>query len=144
MKGKGMAAAIAICFIAVVALVGAYTFSSYKSEMKEQLARAEEEQKEKEREEKKKNSQKLRTRIISYFRSRKKRCRMEAVKNSSRREKLSESTEENPAQTDAAAEQTAGTGTAAYFTEEDTLLWPVDGNVIMNYSMDAEHLLCDT
>ena len=30
MKGKGMAAAIAICFIAVVALVGAYTFSSYK------------------------------------------------------------------------------------------------------------------
>ena len=38
MKGKGMAAAIAICFIAVVALVGAYTFSSYKREMKEQLA----------------------------------------------------------------------------------------------------------
>lgn len=50
MKGKGMAAAIAICFIAVVALVGAYTFSSYKREMKEQLAKAEEEQKEKERE----------------------------------------------------------------------------------------------
>ena len=82
MKGKGMAAAIAICFIAVVALVGAYTFSSYKREMKEQLAKAEEEQKEKER------------------------------------------------------EQTAAAGTAAYFSEEDTLLWPVDGNVIMNYSMD--------
>ena len=51
MKGKGMAAAIAICFIAVVALVGAYTFSSYKREMKEQLAKAEEEQKEKEQSE---------------------------------------------------------------------------------------------
>ena len=47
MKGKGMAAAIAICFIAVVALVGAYTFSSYKREMKEQLPRPKEEQKEK-------------------------------------------------------------------------------------------------
>ena len=87
MKGKGMAAAIAICFIAVVALVGAYTFSSYKREMKEQLAKAEEEQKEKEREAEEK-------------------------------------------------EQTAAAGTAAYFSEEDTLLWPVDGNVIMNYSMD--------
>ena len=38
MKGKGMAAAIAICFIAVVALVGAYTFSSYKREMKEPVS----------------------------------------------------------------------------------------------------------
>ena len=31
MKGKGMAAAIAICFIAVVALVGAYTFLQNQS-----------------------------------------------------------------------------------------------------------------
>ena len=47
-----------------------------------------------------------------------------------------EHAKETPAQTDAGAEQTAAEGTAAYFSEEDTLLWPVDGNVIMNYSMD--------
>ena len=98
MKGKGMAAAIAICFIAVVALVGAYTFSSYKREMKEQLAKAEEEQKEKERE-------------------------------------VEEKEQSEAANTDRIVlpEQE---GTAAYFSEEDTLLWPVDGNVIMNYNMD--------
>ena len=51
-------------------------------------------------------------------------------------EKCTEHAKETPAQTDAGAEQTAAAGTAAYFSEEDTLLWPVDGNVIMNYSMD--------
>lgn len=136
MKGKGMAAAIAICFIAVVALVGAYTFSSYKREMKEQLAKAEEEQKEKEREaEEKEQSETANTdRIVLPEQE-------EAAQNSDGEEQqeegeATEHAKETPAQTDAGAEQTAAAGTAAYFSEEDTLLWPVDGNVIMNYSMD--------
>ena len=136
MKGKGMAAAIAICFIAVVALVGAYTFSSYKREMKEQLAKAEEEQKEKEREvEEKEQSEAANTdRIVLPEQE-------EAAQNPDGEEQqeegeATEHAKETPAQTDAGAEQTAAAGTAAYFSEEDTLLWPVDGNVIMNYSMD--------
>ena len=129
MKGKGMAAAIAICFIAVVALVGAYTFSSYKREMKEQLAKAEEEQKEKEQSEAANTD-----RIVLPEQE-------EAAQNPDGEEQqeegeATEHAKETPAQTDAGAEQTAAEGTAAYFSEEDTLLWPVDGNVIMNYSMD--------
>lgn len=137
MKGKGMAAVIAVCFIAVVALVGAYTFSSYKSEMKEQLAKAEEEQKEKEREaEEKEQSEAANTDNIILPEQE------EAEMNAGGQEQQQEAggavenTEEDPVQTDTEAEQTAGTGTTAYFSEEDTLLWPVDGNVIMNYSMD--------
>lgn len=87
MKGKGMAAAIAICFIAVVALVGAYTFSSYKREMKEQLAKAEEEQKEKEREAEEKSSRKPPTQIESYFQSRKKQRKIPTEKNNRKKEK---------------------------------------------------------
>ena len=130
MKGKGMAAAIAICFIAVVALVGAYTFSSYKREMKEQLAKAEEEQ----AEEKEQSEAANTDRIVLPEQE-------EAAQNSDGEEQqeegeATEHAKETPAQTDAGAEQTAAAGTAAYFSEEDTLLWPVDGNVIMNYSMD--------
>ena len=88
MKGKGMAAAIAICFIAVVALVGAYTFSSYKREMKEQLAKAEEEQKEKSERQKKKSSRKPPTQIESYFQSRKKQRKIPTEKNNRKKEKL--------------------------------------------------------
>lgn len=136
MKGKGMAAAIAICFIAVVALVGAYTFSSYKSEMKEQLAKAEKEQKEKEREaEEKEQSEAANTDKI-VLPEQEEAEQTDGTEEQQKAGEAAENAEGTPAQTDAGAEQTAGTGTAAYFSEEDTLLWPVDGNVIMNYSMD--------
>ena len=42
LKGKGAAVGIVICFVAVIALVGAYTFSNYKKDMNEQMAKAEE------------------------------------------------------------------------------------------------------
>ena len=135
MKGKGMAAAIAICFIAVVALVGAYTFSSYKREMKEQLAKAEEEQKEKEREvEEKEQSEAANTdRIVLPEQE-------EAAQNPDGEEQQEEGEATEHAkelgQNGRRESTTAAAGTAAYFSEEDTLLWPVDGNVIMNYSMD--------
>ena len=108
------------------------TFSSYKREMKEQLAKAEEEQKEKEREvEEKEQSEAANTdRIVLPEQE-------EAAQNPDGEEQqeegeATEHAKETPAQTDAGAEQTAAAGTAAYFSEEDTLLWPVDGNVIMN------------
>ena len=95
-----------------------------------------EEQKEKEREaEEKEQSEAANTdRIVLPEQE-------EAAQNSDGEEQqeegeATEHAKETPAQTDAGAEQTAAEGTAAYFSEEDTLLWPVDGNVIMNYSMD--------
>ena len=40
LKGKGAAVGIVICFVAVIALVGAYTFSNYQSDIDEQTAKA--------------------------------------------------------------------------------------------------------
>ena len=42
LKGKGAAVGIVICFVAVIALVGAYTFRNYQRDIDEQMAKAEE------------------------------------------------------------------------------------------------------
>ena len=43
LKGKGAAVGIVICFVAVIVMVGAYTFNNYEKKMNAQLAKAEEE-----------------------------------------------------------------------------------------------------
>lgn len=56
--------------------------------------------------------------------------------------KAEETTEETPAEEEPQEEETTETGSSQVqadllaFTEDSTLLWPVDGNVILNYSMD--------
>ena len=103
--------------------------------LKEQLAKAEENRRKRARGREKEQSEAANTdRIVLPEQE-------EAAQNSDGEEQqeegeATEHAKETPAQTDAGAEQTAAAGTAAYFSEEDTLLWPVDGNVIMNYSMD--------
>ena len=42
LKGKGAAVGVVICFVAVIALVGAYTFRNYQRDIDEQMAKAEE------------------------------------------------------------------------------------------------------
>lgn len=42
LKGKGAAVSVVICFVAVIGLVGAYTFNNYRKNIEEQTARAEE------------------------------------------------------------------------------------------------------
>ena len=42
LKGKGAAVGIVICFVAVIALVGAYTFSNYQRDIDEHMETAEE------------------------------------------------------------------------------------------------------
>ena len=42
LKGRGAAVGIVICFVAVIALVGAYTFNNYQKDIDEQMAKAQE------------------------------------------------------------------------------------------------------
>ena len=42
LKGKGAAVGIVICFVAVIVMVGAYTFNNYNKKLNQQLAKAEE------------------------------------------------------------------------------------------------------
>lgn len=124
---KGMAAAAACCFVAVVTLVGAYTFSHYKSEMKSELAKAE-----KETELLEEKSEMTNTADIVL---------PEADGTEGLLAEGGTMTEQAEAAEPAAeaapeVSETAGAGSAVAFQEEDTLLWPLDGNVLMNYSMD--------
>ena len=45
LRGKGAAVGIVICFVAVIAMVGAYTFNNYQDRMDEQVAKAKNRQK---------------------------------------------------------------------------------------------------
>lgn len=40
LRGRGAAVGLVICFVAVIAIAGAYTFNNYKKQMNEQVAKA--------------------------------------------------------------------------------------------------------
>ena len=40
-RSKGAAAGVVICFVAVIAMVGTFTFNKYEKQMDEQVAKAE-------------------------------------------------------------------------------------------------------
>ena len=42
LKGKGASVALVLCFVAVIAMVGAFTYNNYQGRMEQQLAQAEE------------------------------------------------------------------------------------------------------
>ena len=42
LKGKGAAVALVLCFVSVIAMVGAFTYNNYQKSMEQQLAEAEE------------------------------------------------------------------------------------------------------
>ena len=115
-KMKGATVAAVLCFVAAIAIVGTYTFNDYKrTQQKAELARVEED-----------------------------RTKEEETKEPA------EPAETVPEDTDAGTENDAGTGTNAggnaqstagsgmsvNFGEDSKLLWPVNGTVLMSYSMD--------
>ena len=114
---KRAAAGVAICFIATLVLTGAYTWRNYQNKiaeeerlMEEQMAKADEE--------------------------------AQAAKEASGTAKKWE--EEVKNSVDEVTEQVQSTYTVVQekktatpnFTENSRLLWPVNGNVLMSYSMD--------
>ena len=126
LKGKGAAVGIVICFVAVIALVGAYTFSNYKKDMNEQMAKAEEQAQQLTEDETEETADDI---VLP-----------EADDETDSTEDEVQSAEQDDGEIDngASGEQaTAGTDTSGvWFTEESTLTWPASGAVIMGYSMD--------
>ena len=127
LKGKGAAVGIVICFVAVIALVGAYTFSNYKKDMNGQMAKAEEQAQQLTEDE---TEETTADDIVLP----------EADDETDSTEDEVQSAEQDDGEIDngASGEQaTAGTDTSGvWFTEESTLTWPASGAVIMGYSMD--------
>lgn len=126
-RGKGAAVGLVICFVAVIALVGFFTFSRYKRDTRNQLAKAEEttDTKEKDVNDRAK-SQTTNSQSIQNEETEKEKVQKQA-----------ETKEETKTQTQQNTVSPTNTQPDALaFSENDILSWPVDGNVLMNYSMD--------
>lgn len=135
-KMKGATVAAVLCFVAAIAIVGTYTFNDYKrTQQKAELARVEEEDRTNEEEEIKEPAEEANNLV---------------VKNQDEPEEPKEPAETVPENTDAgtgaetgtgtntggSVQSTAGSGTSINFSEDSKLLWPVNGTVLMSYSMD--------
>ena len=112
-KDKGAAVGLVICFVAMIAIVGAITFSNYERKSEGELAKTEEEnqvaQKEDTEEFQVTQGDKVEAEIVEQ---------PEVV------------IEETPIVEAPVTQKTYS------FSKEDMLIWPIDGNVLLNYSMD--------
>lgn len=113
-KDKGAAVGLVICFVAMIAIVGAITFSNYERKSEGELAKTEEKNQVAQTEEKEEESQITQGDQIEA----------ELV------EKPEVVIEETP------IVQAPVTQKTYSFSKEDMLIWPIDGNVLLNYSMD--------
>ena len=126
LKGKAIAVGIVICFVAVIAIAGAYTFNNYQKQIDEQVAKAEQQA-----EELAKESEETTADDIVLPEEK------DAVQED-------ESETETPAEvqteeSDTNTDETAVTGdntSGVWFSEDSILEWPASGAVIMSYSMD--------
>ena len=120
-KKRGATVAAVLCFVAAIAIVGTYTFNDYKeTQRKEELARAEETNDTKEKKTKE-PSEEANNLVISN--------------------QADTDTQENTADEGTGTDETdngsaAGGGTSVSFNEDSKLLWPVNGTILLNYSMD--------
>ena len=125
-KKKGAAVAAVVCFVAAIALVGTYTFNDYKrTQQKEELELAKNED-DTEEERTKEPAEEANNLVIN-----------------NKEDKEPEVEPEEPEEEDTSEEtnsvdvqQTEGMDRAVTFNESSRLLWPVNGTIIMSYSMD--------
>lgn len=125
-KKRGATVAAVLCFVAAIAIVGTYTFNDYKeTQRKEELARAEETNDTKEKKTKE-PSEEANNLVISN------QADTDTQENTADEGTGTNETENGSAGTQA----TAGGGTSVSFNEDSKLLWPVNGTILLNYSMD--------
>lgn len=131
-RRKRASIGLAVCFAAAIVLTGAYTWRNYRANVKDEQAKIEEEQQAKE-EEIKRNTEE--TSSIA-----KKALEDEepvTKEDSQAANTAADGSTENRMDTwETDSTQTAGTAMNLNFGEDSQLLWPVDGNVLMSYSMD--------
>lgn len=130
-KNRGAAVAAVLCFVAAIAIVGTYTFKDYRESQREieqiELSQA----KNQEQKEEAEQSEPTNTNLI-----------LNETEDNTLAEGSDEAdTEETPEEEkvdepEESTEQTAGKSNAVNFSSESKLLWPVEGTLLMNYSMD--------
>lgn len=136
LKRRGAAVGSVICFVAVIALVGVYTFNNYQKDIDEQMAKAE---KQAEQLTEDKTEETTTDDIV--------------LPEAGGQEDKGTASEENSPGTESGengGQDSAGAGTGdadgaaasgadtsgVWFSEDSVLTWPASGAVIMGYSMD--------
>lgn len=120
LKRTGTAAVLVICFIAVIVMVGVYTFNNYNR--KTAGARLAE------------NEETVTTKDESKAANTNEIVLPEA-EGSTLTENNTEEVKQEEAE-DSTTEPTAGNTAEVYFDEDSLLEWPASGNIILGYSMD--------
>lgn len=115
MTRKGAAVGLVICFVAVIAIVGTYTFNNYQKKLDEQIAQAEEME-----------------RSLNEASEPANTNEVEQPKDTEENQEEEISEIEIPETADTSGVEIA----QAYFTEDSTLAWPASGAVLIGYSMD--------
>lgn len=115
---KGVAVSMVICFVAVIALSGSVIFRQYQREKQKELAKQKEPVQEKQETV---NSTTIKNDDEPELESEWEEPEQEEEKKEPVKEEIS---------------QTANQAERLAFSRDDLILWPVDGNVLLNYSMD--------
>lgn len=129
LKGKGAAVATVICFVAVITMVGAFTFRNYQNRMEQELAKAETAADE----ETKENSEETATNEIVLPEAEETEDAETAEEDAA--EDAGQAANDALSLEDGNAE-TAGAAADVWFSEESIIEWPASGAVLINYSMD--------
>lgn len=145
-KGKkGASVGLVICFVAAVAMVGTYTFKNYKNSVADEMAKSQaklEQELARAEESKTTNTTNVIQEQQQENAGEKKGAEDTSLENDSTDETAQDHATENNAikeEPDVQIEDTkstSGTAVQLSYSEATEMLWPVDGNVIMNYSMD--------
>lgn len=127
-KRRTASVGIAICFVAAVAIVGTYTLSNYQESKKQDSMTTEETDETKEQAKEQTASANTDQLIIDT----------EDEDESEKTDVKENAEEEQEEETlgEAQEAETAGSSTGLNFNENSEILWPVNGQILMNYSMD--------
>ena len=130
--------AAGLCFVAAIAVVGTYTFKDYRETQREfELAQArEQEQKNKEESEAANTDKIFNEKEEDVLAKQAEEAARQAREEQEMKEAEQDSEEEKEAEEQEQTEQTAGNSESLNFANGSKLLWPVEGTLLMNYSMD--------
>ena len=130
LKRRGAAVGIVICFVAVIALVGVYTFNNYQKDIDEQVAKAEKQAEELTED----KTEETTADDIVLPEAEDKQDGTETADD------VAYGTTDGQESADsgsAGGAETSGADTSGvWFSEDSVLTWPASGAVIMGYSMD--------
>ena len=139
---RGAGITLAVCFVAAAVMVGTYTLRNYQEAKQQEQALAEENADTKEKESQEEAGSSL---VINTEEDPADGAAAGEDQGSAAQGAAGEAAEgqtggagtsQGTASGASASSQTAGSAGNVSFNGESILLWPVDGNVIMNYSMD--------